>query len=311
MTRLNLEQLRAFLAVVKLKSVNKAAQVLHVSQPAVTSRLKKLEEALGTPLFDRSASGMHLTRSGELLVRYAEQVAQIESRVLRDVMDPQGVAGLLRIGVPETIAQCWLPDWVSALHQRFPSLEIEVNVDISLNLRAALLSQEIDLAILMGPLSDYQVDNIVLPAFDLAWYVAADAVCPDDGPAAWLRRPVISYARHTRPYRELTTQLRDVVGPAARIFPSSSLSACFRMVAAGLGVAALPRALAKEYVDAGQLQAFDPGWVPPPLVFSVSYLGTPVNDLIATAGRMAEEIALGFSRISTELKEKPKKKRFD
>ncbi|MEZ5583337.1 MAG: LysR substrate-binding domain-containing protein [Candidatus Competibacteraceae bacterium] len=73
------------------------------------------------------------------MARYAEQIERTARQIEKDVMDPKGVEGLLRIGVSETIAQCWLPDFISRLHQRFPNLEIEINVDISVNLREVYL----------------------------------------------------------------------------------------------------------------------------------------------------------------------------
>ncbi|MEZ5583338.1 MAG: LysR substrate-binding domain-containing protein [Candidatus Competibacteraceae bacterium] len=85
----------------------------------------------------------------------------------------------------------------------------------------------------------------------------------------------MTYARNTRPYRELKAELFERIGPTVKFFPSSSLSACFRLVEAGLGIAALPRALGNEFIDAGRLLEFDPGWVPSPLSFSVSYLAIP------------------------------------
>jgi DNA-binding transcriptional LysR family regulator len=102
---------------------------------------------------------------------------------------------------------------------------------------------------------------------------------------------VLSYARTTRPYRELKALLMEHVGPEARIFPSSSLSAAFRLVEARLGVAALPRALGAVYVASGRLREFDPGWVPEPLRFTASWLGEPGNTLAAHAARMAQEVA--------------------
>lgn len=294
MARLNLEQLKAFLVVVRLGGINRAAAVMNLTQPAVTWRIKNLEETLGAKLLERSAGGIRLTKRGELLLRYAEQMERLTSRIERDVMDPKGVEGLLRIGVSETIAQCWLPAFISSLHNRFPSLEVEIHVDTSMNLRESLLGREIDIAILLGPISEYSVDNIILPAFDLAWYVAADT--RQDDADALLRNPVITYARNTRPFRELKSELLDRIGPEVKFFSSSSLSACFRLVESGLGVAALPRTLGQEFVSRGSIREFDPGWVPPPLKFTVSWLGASESDMVVSAAKMAEASAWEFDR---------------
>ncbi len=93
--------------------------------------------------------------------------------------------------------------------------------------------------------------------------------------------------RQTRPYRELKAELLERVGPHATLFPSSSLSASFRLVEAGIGVAALPRSLASAFADRGTITEFDPGWVPQPLRFTASYLAAPSSQLIEKAAELA------------------------
>ncbi len=295
MSRINLEQLKTFLSVVRLGGVGKASKMLNVTQPAVTTRIRNLEASLSTELFDRTGKGLRLTKRGELLLKYAEQFEQLGELVAQDVIDPAGVEGHLRLGVSETIAQCWLPDLIADLHQRYPQLEIEINVDISTNLRVGLLDREIDLAILLGPISDFSVDNIELPGFDLAWYCAVGQDMPDKT-NGYFARPVITYARNTRPHRELKAELFKRVGPGVTLFPSSSLSAGFRLVEAGLGVAALPRALGAGYVANGRIAEFDPGWHPQPLRFSASYMGEPRSQIVTTAAQTALQVALKYNR---------------
>jgi DNA-binding transcriptional LysR family regulator len=293
MNRLNMEQLRTFLAVARNGGIRKSASGLNLTQPAVTARIRNLEDMLACALFERRAEGMQLTKRGELLLAHAEKFEYLSELVQRDVVDPAGVEGRLRLGVSETIAQCWLPDLVSRLHGLYQRLEIEFNVDISANLRAGLMSREVDLAILLGPVSEPKVNNIVLPGFDLAWYCAGSrADLPD---ATDLTRPVLTYARNTRPYRELKEMLFERVGPDVSLFPSSSLSACFRLVEADLGVAALPRALGREHVADGRIAEFDPGWVPSPLQFTASYLGEPKSHLVETAARTALAVATEYA----------------
>lgn len=291
MTRLNLDHIGAFLAVVRAGGVRQAAGVLHLSQPAVTARIHNLEATLARRLFDRGAARMTLTREGEKFLAYAEKFEHLCDLVEREVIAPESLDGWLRIGASETITQCWLPDLVFRLHQTFPRVQVELNVDISTNLRTALIAREIDLALLLGPVSEYSVDNVDLPEFALAWYAGAGTEPPRGDPADYLTRPIITYARNTRPYRELRMLLMERVGPQASIFASSSLSACFRLVEAGLGVAALPVALGRPLEVAGRLRRFDPGWLPSPLRFTASYLGAPRSHLVETAARMACAVA--------------------
>jgi DNA-binding transcriptional LysR family regulator len=288
MSRLNIEQLRTFLEVVRLGGVRKAAQSLNVSQPAVSSRIKSLEDTLAVELFYRNSAGLTLTKRGEMLIRYAEQFEHLSEQVTANIIAPEAIEQQLRLGVAETVAQSWLPDFVSALHQRFPKVEIEIDVDVSTNLRERLLDREIDLAILLGPVSEATIANIMLPVFDMAWYVAAETTSPDGDDASLIAsHPVITFARNTRPHRELKRALFERVGPGAQIFTSSSLSACFRLVEAGLGVAALPQILGRDLVARGALRTFDPGWLPSPLQFTASYLGDPKSHVVEIAAQLA------------------------
>ncbi|MEM7506570.1 MAG: LysR family transcriptional regulator [Pseudomonadota bacterium] len=289
---LNLEQLRAFLMVAQYGGVRAAAEKMHLSQPAVTARIKALESALATRLFDRSSRGMTLTKRGQALQRYAEQYRQLVELIEHDIVDPEGVERHLRIGVSETIVQSWLPDLIAALRRDFPRIEIELSVDISLALREGLMNRSLDLAVLMGPISEYSVENVNLPDFPLDWYCAADQVLPEDPAEMFLRQPVVTYARNTRPYRELKTALYNRYGPGVTIFTSSSLSACFRMVAAGLGIAALPVALAGPELRTGRVICFNPGWRPDALCFTASYLADPESPFLHRIAQTARQVAL-------------------
>ncbi len=84
------------------------------------------------------------------MIGYAER---FESLVERDLVDSSAHRRLIRIGAAETVTQTWLPDFISRLHREFPVMTVDINVDISPNLRASLLAREIDLAFLLGPVS--------------------------------------------------------------------------------------------------------------------------------------------------------------
>ncbi|MFK7791931.1 MAG: LysR family transcriptional regulator [Devosiaceae bacterium] len=285
---MTLDQINTFLAIVRHGSVRAAADQMHITQPALSARLAALEASLATPLFERRKNGLVLTKAGADLVPYAHQMADLSGRIQTEITPRDQLTGQLRIGAAETIAQAWLPELISAVQARFPAITIEVSVDISVNLRDQLLDRSVDLALLMGPVSEYSIENVELPSFELGWFSSTNIGGRDDLGAV----PVITYARNTRPFREVRTQLQERYGPAARIFPSSSLSACFEMVSAGLGVGVLPIRLAAERVAAGRLKSFDPGWSVSPLRFTASYLGGPTNSLAKEAAAIAQNVAL-------------------
>ena len=283
---MNFEQLRTFLWVARLGGVRKASQQMNLSQPAVSARLMALEDALKVRLFERSPRGVVLTRQGEMLKTYAEQMFFVHEEITQRIADPSGIEGIFRIGASETIAQSWLPRFLERISREYPRLSLELAVDISINLREDLLARRLDLALLMGPISEYSTNNVALPEFELKWYRAAGL-----DPVDFLVTPIISYARNTRPYRELVEELAKRYGPGVRVYTSASLSASIQMIAAGIGVGPYPSALAAERLAAGQIEEFDPGWLPRPLLFTASYLSEPRNALAERCATLALEVA--------------------
>lgn len=285
---MTLDQLRTFLWIARLGGVRRAAERMNVSQPAVSARIAGLEQSLKVKLFERGPRGVVLTKQGTSLLSYAEQMFFIHEEIRQRVASPEETEGLFRIGASETLAQAWLPRFLEAFTQAFPRVSVDLTVDISLNLRDALLDRRLDLAFLMGPVSDYSVENVALPDFDLHWY-RGSGHWPD--PVDFTAVPVISYARSTRPYRELVAEMARRHGPQVKVWSSASLSASIQMIAAGVAVGPYPRALAQDRVRTGQIEEFDPGWSPNPLSFTASWLSQPHSFLSAEGARIAREIA--------------------
>ncbi len=280
------DQIKTFLWVARLGGFRKAAERLNLSQPAVSTRIANLEQELRVPLIERGPGELVLTKHGALLLSYTEQMLFVEEEIKQRVANPAETEGLFRVGASETIAQAWLPDFLKAFSEQYPRVDVDLTVDISLNLRAELLERKLDLALLMGPVSEFTVENVVLPSFDLHWYRSTS------NPQTDLKIiPVISYSNKTRPYRELMSELSRRVGPKLRVYASASLSASLKMIAAGIAVGPYPRALASDFIEAGQIVEFDPGYRPQPLLFTASYLSEPRSFLAENSAEMARSVA--------------------
>ena len=285
------EQIRTFLWVARLGGFRKASDRLHLSQPAVSTRIANLEDELRVSLFERGLGELVLTKHGALLLSYAEQMLFVEDEIKRRVANPSETEGLFRVGASETIAQAWLPSFLQAFNEEFPRVSLDLTVDISINLRASLLERRIDLVFLMGPISEFTVENVALPSFDLHWYRSSSNQETDLS-----KIPVISYSRKTRPYRELMSELSRRVGPKVRVYSSASLSASLKMIAAGIAVGPYPRSLASSYLETGQIIEFDPGFRPQPLEFTASYLSEPRSFLVEGSARIASKVAQRWSQ---------------
>src|SRR5215813_15291723 len=97
-TNIPTDLLRTLVAVVDLRSFTKAAQSLGVTQPAVSAQIKRLQGMLGADLLDKSAPGVSLTSSGELVVNYARRLLSINDQIL-DIAGPRPAAKKIRVGV--------------------------------------------------------------------------------------------------------------------------------------------------------------------------------------------------------------------
>ncbi|ETX12336.1 LysR family transcriptional regulator [Marinomonas ushuaiensis DSM 15871] len=283
---MNFDQLKTFLRVAKLGGVRKAAHEMNLSQPAISARISALEDELGIKLFDRQKSGVVLTKEGLLLRSHAERIESHLSQIRAELTPSEEIKGTLRIGVSETIAQSWLSEFLSALRKSYPKLVVELSVDITLNLRDQLLTRNMDLVLLMGPLSEGNVENVSLPSFKLGWFCHPTTEDKDLGTT-----PIISFSRLSKPYQELMSALMLRYREIGQVFPSTSLSTSFEMIASGIGVGVLPIQLAQRFIETNRLISFDPGWTPDDLMFTASYLNDPKDPIVYQVAKLAKKVA--------------------
>jgi LysR family hydrogen peroxide-inducible transcriptional activator len=250
---MNLRDLRYLLAVAEHEHFGRAARACGVSQPTLSVQVRKLEELLGVPLFERTSKAVAPTAACERLIGHARAaVAETEAilAVARDLRDP--LAGRFRLGIIPTLAPYLLPLVFAPLHTALPALEIEPWEDQTLALLDRLRAHELDAALLAtevdGP------DLASLPLFAEPFIAAL----PPDHPLAG--REVVAEADLVRDILVLADGncLRDqtlaacghgaALGGALR---ASSLSTLLNMVAAGYGTTLIPGLAAGAAQDAG------------------------------------------------------------
>ena len=154
--------------------------------------------------------------------------------------------------------------------------------DATANLRQELIDRSLDFAFLMGPVSDFQIENHELIEFEIIWAAAPSLKIDTRKPLSLdelASNPLITYARNTRPFAELARQLRKNTGLPARIFPSSSLAAILKMAQDGIGVANLPRKMIQAELEEGTLIEIACDWLPPNLKITATYPTEPYNPI--------------------------------
>jgi molybdate transport repressor ModE-like protein len=126
---LDLRLLRSFLAVAQCGKISTAAKQLHLSQPAVTAHLRRLEEIVGRPLISRSTRGVKLTTQGHTLHTLANEVQNALSRIEASFHREQKLAGELRFGASLTIASDVIPAFLAEFCRLHPAINFELRVD--------------------------------------------------------------------------------------------------------------------------------------------------------------------------------------
>lgn len=122
------ELLRTLVAVVDLRSFTKAAHSLGVTQPAVSAQIKRLQMLLDCELFDKSAPGVSLTTSGDLVVNYARRMLSINDQIV-ELSAPRLGSRSLRIGVPGDFITPYLPRLLTEFRALYPGLRLSVRSD--------------------------------------------------------------------------------------------------------------------------------------------------------------------------------------
>ena len=291
---IELRTLETFYWVARLGGFRRAAEKLNTTQPAVSARIMQLEQAFNTRLIDRDKRHSALTPKGVELFAYAERMLALRTEMVMAVTSAGSLRGTVRLGVSETIVHTWLSRLVKRLHERYPAITLEIAVDVSANLRDSLLAGELDVALLLGPVSAPKIKNLPLCRYPMAWIASPDLPL-GSGPltltelAAW---PIMTYSRLTRPYREVTELFARVEIPRPRFFANSSLASIVRMTLDGIGISAIPPAVIPDELAAGRLRILASDTALPPLVFTASYLDQPDNALAAIVALLAEAVAV-------------------
>lgn len=165
-------QLAAFAAVARLGSVSRAAEEIHLTQPAVSIQLGILEDAAGTPLLKRGPRGVKLTEAGELLASYAERILALWREAGEAIAEHRGeIAGLLRVGAVTT-AEYLLPPLLLEFVREHPGVNVKLSIGNRSEVVRQFAGQEIDLAIMGRPPAELKTVSAAFARHPMAFVAA-------------------------------------------------------------------------------------------------------------------------------------------
>lgn len=259
---MTLQDLRYLVALVDHGHFGRAAEACRVSQPTLSTQIKKLEEQLGVTLFERTNRSVRVTATGEEVVARARQIlVDVEAIVSvgRRVSGP--LVGAFSLGVIPTLGPYLLPWLVPALASDFPDLQLAVHEDLTAALLERLVSHRLDAALVALPVADDRLETLAV--FDEPFWFAEP------------RTPQAKGQSRTAPERATVTEddlrgqrllllteghcLRDQVLSLCRMpdrdqegsFRATSLETIRQMVATGMGSTLLPAMAVEEFRNRG------------------------------------------------------------
>lgn len=144
-------RLKVFDTVARKLNFTKAAEELHISQPAVTKHIKEIETQLSTQLFERNGTKIKLTEAGEVFLNYTQQIFELYRSLEFDIHELNNrYKGLLKIGASTTIAQYILPSCLAFFKQKFPELEVILYTKNTEEIEQLLADKKIDIGFIEG-----------------------------------------------------------------------------------------------------------------------------------------------------------------
>ena len=253
---LNLNSLRLFEVVARTGNVTRAAEVAHVSQPAISKAIRELEHGLGVTLLERGARGVRLTDAGAALATHARVLFGVARTAEEEMRAFRGLTrGTLRVGASTTVATYYLPAVLAEFARRHPGIEVRLTSANTADIASRLVAYELDVALVEGPVADdrlavepWREDELVL-------------IAPRAHRLAGRRTSWREVRREVLLVREPGSGTRDVVAQglaAAGLAPDrtmelGSTEAIKQAVAAGLGLAFVSRAAASDQLAVGAI----------------------------------------------------------
>jgi DNA-binding transcriptional LysR family regulator len=236
MNNIPTDLLRTLITLVDQRSFTRAAQVLGVTQPAVSAHIKRLQGMLGSELFDRSGPGVSLTPKGELIVNYARRLLSINDLILH-VAEPGPSAHMIRVGVPADFLGGNLPHLFARFRKRWPELRFSVHHGGLEQHLSDLRQEQLDIAI--GLSSTEPAEARQHWSEPMVWLRGRATQLSKTAPV-----PLVAFREDCIYHRAAVRALEKSGRDSELVFLGPTIVNVAAAVGAGLGIMALPRSRA-------------------------------------------------------------------
>jgi len=302
MRRYSLAQIEALATIAKQGSFQAAAKHMNVTQPTVSLRIRELEEAFGTRLFERDGRSSKLNAEGTVALHYADEILKLLDELETRLRTGDPLQGILRVGSSETVAIAVLPKIITLLGERYPRLKVELTVSNSFVLLNELSANHLDLAILATPgtLADTQVDPLALAP--VAWVAHQSLPLPTSfaDPQSLAQSTILCMPKPSPLHDMLIDWWDKEQGGSLRINTCNSLAMLARLVASGVGAGVLPTCILRDELQRGTVITYRQAIPFKPLRICAAYRKTSRSDGLEALVNIARRVMLD-SRYFTPL----------
>lgn len=255
---LNLHLLRLFVAVIEHRSFSRAAEALHISQPAVSRGVRAFEEQVGNRLLDRGPDGIVPTEAGRILLRHAMPLFAAERAAAEDLAALRGLStGSLRIGASTTIATWYLPRVLAAYHRVHPNVNLRLSAANTQEIVDRLVNRDLDLALVEGPVAHPSITVRRWKRDHLVWVAASRHFLARTGAPLspdCLQEQVIVVREPGSGTRDVgLAALQDHGITPRAMMEVGDTAAIKQVVVAGIGIALLSEAAVRPQLALGEL----------------------------------------------------------
>ncbi|MCG7599735.1 LysR substrate-binding domain-containing protein [Halomonas sp. McH1-25] len=251
----SIKQLKAFVAVAHARSLAEASERLHLSQPALSIAIRKLEDTVGGPLFARTTRQLWLTPEGEAFLPVAIRLLNDWMEAFEDLNERfMKKRGKVTIAALPTLAAGLLPEVIATFRQRHPLINLSLHDVLADQVNQLVREGRADLGFSVAP---QQSDDLVFEAILTDRYVA---VCPQDHPllgqehvrwAQLAEYPFIGINRLSSSRQDIDKIMVEIGLPLDILCDVSQIATVGRMVAAGVGISVLPALSFRQIADDG------------------------------------------------------------
>ena len=253
---MTLRHMKIFVVVCQENSITLASKKLYISQPAISTAIKEMENYYGVKLFDRLSRKIYLTEVGKTVLSYALHITSLFDELETTIKDSDTI-GTLRIGSSITIGTHLMPNYIKLFSSKYPDIQTFVTINNSDAIEQLVLDNKLDFALIEGMVHS---DNLISKSFLSDELIV---VCALNNPL--LKKEIVSIKDLETQYflmREKSSGTRKIADSVLLlhglttipIWESASTGAIINGVSYGIGISILPLRLVQNFIEEGKIR---------------------------------------------------------